>query len=92
MFNFPTVSVTSEEGLNKSNDSPPHSPSDNSKDFQLVIGEQSSSNALEIDESSTDEAVFSDEDDEEKQAPPPPPPPPATTPPGTTNEKKKKVH
>ena len=78
-----------DDSANKSSDSPPQSPSDTGKDFQLVIGEQSnSSSGLEIlDESSTDEAVFSDEDDDDKQAPPPPPPPP----PIQGSDKKEKV-
>jgi len=67
------------------NDSPPLSPSDSTKDFNLSIDHPPSTRSTSpvppsiiiepADESSTDEAVFSDEDDEDKHIPPPPPPP-----------------
>ncbi|XP_057302990.1 integrator complex subunit 3-like [Hydractinia symbiolongicarpus] len=72
-----SATSTSDES---SSTTPPQSPTiDPSKDFSLNLNEQASGglSIVEIaDESSTDEAVFSDEDDDDKAAPPPPPPPP----------------
>ena len=83
---------TSDDPSCSKSESPPHSPTiDLAKDFNLGSNDSPSLPPLphsieSTDESSTDEAVFSDEDEEEK-TPPPPPPPPPEAPPAEVKEK-----